>query len=141
MKKKEKFRLWNIRFKREGKQWSEPKLLQIKIDSNITIGHPTLSKDEKILIFSSDMPNGYGGKDLWMVKKEKSIWSKPENLGPLVNSRGDEMFPFLHSDGTIYFASTGHVGMGGLDIYKTNKDENGAYILPINLKTLLTLLE
>ena len=122
--------------KREGKLWSEPKLLQIKIDSNITIGHPTLSKDEKILIFSSDMPNGYGGKDLWMVKKEKrNIWSKPENLGPLVNSRGDEMFPFLHSDGTIYFASTGHVGMGGLDIYKTNKDENGAYILPINLKT------
>jgi len=111
-------------------------MLQIKIDSNTTIGHPTLSEDESILIFSSEMSGGYGGKDLWIVQKEKrNNWSTPINLGPSVNTKGDEMFPFLHTDGTIYFASTGHIGMGGFDIYKTSQDENGAYILPVNLKS------
>jgi peptidoglycan-associated lipoprotein len=122
--------------KRKGKLWGEPKLLQIKVDSNTTIGHPTLSEDESTLIFSSDMSGGYGGKDLWIVQKEKrNSWSTPINLGPLVNTPGDEMFPFLHTDGTIYFASTGHIGMGGFDIYKTSQDVNGAYILPVNLKS------
>jgi len=121
---------------RKGKDWSAPKMLQIKLDSNTTIGHPTLSEDESIMIFAADMKGGYGGKDLWMVNKEKrNNWSDPINLGPLVNTPGDEMFPFLHIDGTIYFASTGHVGMGGFDIYKTSQDENGAYILPVNLKS------
>ena len=122
--------------KRKGKLWGAPQMLQIKIDSNTTIGHPALSEDETTLIFSSDMSGGYGGKDLWIVQKEKrNTWSNPVNLGPMVNTPGDEMFPFLHSDGTIYFSSNGHVGMGGLDIYKTSQDENGAYKLPVNLKS------
>ena len=121
--------------KRKGKLWEAPQLLQIKVDSNTTIGHPTLSEDETILIFSSDLSGGYGGKDLWIsVKGKRNIWSDPVNLGPMVNTPGDEMFPFLHSDGTIYFSSNGHVGIGGLDIYKTSQDENGAYTLPVNLK-------
>ncbi|MBT3621287.1 MAG: OmpA family protein [Flavobacteriales bacterium] len=122
--------------KRKGKLWGAPELLQIKIDSNTTIGHPALSEDETILIFSSDMLGGYGGKDLWMsIKGKRNRWSDPINLGPMVNTPGDEMFPFLHSDGTIYFSSNGHVGMGGLDVYKTSQDENGAYKLPVNLKS------
>jgi len=122
--------------KRKGKLWGAPELLQIKIDSNTTIGHPALSEDETILIFSSDMLGGYGGKDLWMsIKGKRNRWSDPINLGPMVNTPGDEMFPFLHSDGTIYFSSNGHVGMGGLDVYKTSQDENGAYMLPVNLKS------
>jgi len=121
---------------RKGKLWGEPQLVQIKLDSNTTIGHPALSKDESMLIFSSDMLGGYGGKDLWLTQKEKrNTWSSPINLGPMVNTPGDEMFPFLHTDGSVYFSSNGHIGMGGLDIYKTSKDENGAYILPINLKS------
>jgi peptidoglycan-associated lipoprotein len=121
---------------RKGKLWGEPQLVQIKLDSNTTIGHPALSKDESMLIFSSDMLGGYGGKDLWLTQKEKrNTWSSPINLGPMVNTPGDEMFPFLHTDGIVYFSSNGHIGMGGLDIYKTSKDENGAYILPINLKS------
>jgi len=64
-------------------------------------------------------------------KRKRNNWSTPINLGPLVNTPGDEMFPFLHTDGTIYFASTGHIGMGGFDIYKTSQDVNGAYILPV----------
>ena len=122
--------------KRKGKLWGPTQLLQLKVDSNTTIGHPTLNDDETILIFSSDLSGGYGGKDLWIAVKEKrNRWSDPVNLGPLVNTPGDEMFPFLDSDGIIYFASNGHVGMGGFDIYKTSQDENGAYILPINLKS------
>jgi peptidoglycan-associated lipoprotein len=121
--------------KRKGKLWGASQLVQIKVDSNTTVGHPTLSEDETILIFSSDLSGGYGGKDLWIsVKEKRNRWSDPINLGPLVNTPGDEMFPFLASDGTIYFASNGHVGMGGFDIYKTSANENGAYILPVNLK-------
>ena len=122
--------------KRKGKLWGALQLLQIKVDSNTSIGHPALSEDETILIFSSDLSGGYGGKDLWIsVKGKRNNWSDPVNLGPMVNTPGDEMFPFLHTDGTIYFSSNGHVGMGGLDIYKTSQDENGAYKLPVNLKS------
>jgi len=121
---------------RKGRLWGETQLLQIKVDDNTTVGHPALSEDESVLIFSSDLSGGYGGKDLWIsIKGKRNIWSEPMNLGPLVNTPGDEMFPFLASDGIIYFASNGHVGMGGFDIYKTSQDENGAYILPVNLKT------
>ena len=121
---------------RKGKLWGATQMLQVKLDSNTTIGHPALSDDETVLIFSSDLAGGYGGKDLWMsVKEKRNRWSDPVNLGPLVNTPGDEMFPFLADEGVIYFASNGHVGMGGLDIYKTSEDENGAYILPVNLKS------
>ena len=122
--------------KRKGKNWLATQMLQVKLDSNTTIGHPALSDDETVLIFSSDLAGGYGGKDLWIsVKEKRNRWSDPVNLGPLVNTPGDEMFPFLADEGVIYFASNGHVGMGGLDIYKTSEDENGAYILPVNLKS------
>ena len=70
-----------------------------------------------------------------ICQEKRNRWSSPINLGPLVNTTGDEMFPFLASDGTIYFASDGHIGMGGFDIYKTSADENGAYVLPVNLKS------
>jgi len=121
--------------KRKGKLWGQPQILQIKIDSNTTIGHPALSEDETILIFSSDLKGGYGGKDLWLVRKEKrSGWSDPINLGPAVNTSANEMFPFLHADGALYFASNGHIGMGGFDIFKSSPNEHGAFSSIINLK-------
>ena len=121
--------------KRKGKIWGAPTLLQIKVDSNTTLGHPTINDDESILIFSSDLRGGYGGKDLWIVKQQKrGKWSDPVNLGPAVNTKGDEMFPFLHSDGTLYFSSTGHIGMGGFDIFKSTPDENNSYSSITNLK-------
>ena len=120
---------------RKGKVWSPPTILQIKVDSNTTLGHPTISEDEMTLIFSSDLSGGYGGKDLWIVKKQKrGKWSDPVNLGPAVNTSNDEMFPFLHSDGTLYFASSGHIGMGGFDIFKSYLDENDMYSSITNLK-------
>lgn len=125
----------------KGKIWGSLNKLQIKVDSNTTIGHPTISLDENTIIFSADMSGGYGGKDLWIVtkwsQKDGGIvgqWSDPANLGPAVNTDGDEMFPFLRSDGSLYFASNGHVGMGGFDIYKSELNENGIYSSAINLK-------
>ncbi len=120
---------------RKGRLWGTPQLLQVKVGDNTTIGHPALNQDETVMIFSSDLPGGYGGKDLWItVKQKRNTWSEPMNLGPLVNTTGDEMFPFITEDSTIYFASNGHVGMGGFDIYKTSKNKDGAYVSPINLK-------
>ena len=120
----------------KGKIWGSLNKLEVKVDSNTTIGHPTISADEKAVIFSAEMNGGYGGKDLWMVTRvARGQWSEPANLGPAVNTDGDEMFPFLHNDGSLYFASNGHVGMGGLDIFKSELNDNGIYVSAINLKS------
>ncbi len=79
--------------------------------------HPALSPDEKKLFFASDMPGGYGGMDLYFVEKLEKGWSKPINLGPDVNTRKNEVFPFFHESGTLFFTSDGHQGLGGLDMY------------------------
>ena len=122
--------------KRKGKLWGQPMLLQVKLDSNVTFGHPAVSDDESFVIFSSDMSGGYGGKDLWMVTKEqRGRWSIPVNLGPAINTPNDEMFPFIRDDNTIYFSSNGHVGMGGLDVYKSTKDELGVFSSVVNMKS------
>lgn len=109
---------------KEGDNWSEPELLPFFLDSvksdsvSVTIGHPALSADGKTLVFASDAEGGKGGRDLWKSSfdEEKKRWKKPVNLGD-VNTQGDEMYPFIHNDGTLYFASNGHIGMGGLDIF------------------------
>lgn len=80
--------------------------------------HPFITADGKYLYFSSDRTGGEGGKDLYRSAWNGSAWSSPQNLGPKVNTPGDEQFPFLHPDGTLYFASDGHPGFGHLDIFK-----------------------
>ncbi len=122
---------------RKGKLWAEAKKLQIKVDSGITVGHPAVTVDESTIFFSSDQKGGYGGKDIWVVQKiKRNRWSEPMNLGPAINTTGDEMFPFIHADdGTLYFASDGHIGMGGLDIYKSVPDSNLSFTSVINLKS------
>ena len=79
--------------------------------------HPTISPDETKLFFSSDMPGGYGGFDLWFVIKEGETWSAPINLGPGVNTSKNEVFPFMHASNTLFFSSDGYRGEGGLDIF------------------------
>jgi outer membrane protein OmpA-like peptidoglycan-associated protein len=82
--------------------------------------HPALSADETKLFFSSNMPGGYGGMDLYFVEKRYGEWTAPINLGPDINTSRNEVFPFMHDNGTLFFASDGHEGLGGLDIYMIN---------------------
>lgn len=102
--------------------WGDPQEVRLFKDSSITVGHPTLNRTDDTLYFSSDAPGGYGGKDIWFSVLEGDKWSVPENMGAQVNSSGDEMFPTMRKDGTLYFSSNGHPGYGGLDIFKAVPD-------------------
>lgn len=121
--------------KKKGTSWDIPEPITLGPDS-FTYGDPHLSGDELTLYFSSDMAGGYGGKDLWVAKRSKKTkaWETPVNLGPNVNTEGDERFPFLRDDGVLYFASNGHIGMGGLDIYKVEKISDDKWNKPVNMK-------
>jgi outer membrane protein OmpA-like peptidoglycan-associated protein len=92
---------------------------ELPFNSNdYSIVHPFLSPDEKRLYFASDMPGGQGGFDLYMAERQGNSWGKPINLGPGINTAGNEMYPFAHESGNLFFSSNGHEGLGGLDIYK-----------------------
>lgn len=112
-------------------KYSEPRSLPFNSDE-YSVLHPSLSDDGEILFFASDMPGGFGGYDLYASYLEDGRWSPPVNLGPTVNTEGNEVFPFHHESETLYFASNGLVGMGGLDIYKTT-DSYGSWTDPVNL--------
>jgi peptidoglycan-associated lipoprotein len=124
--------------KKSGDKWGEPKNIGILPDS-IIAAHPALSPDGRTLYFVSDMSGGSGGKDIWMATRnaEGDAWSKPKNLGPDINTSGNELFPYVRSDGTLYFSSDGLIGMGGLDIFKAVPQPDGSWIVqnmkaPIN---------
>lgn len=99
-----------------GEDWKNIKELPFNSDE-YSVGHPSLSKDNKLLYFVSDMPGGIGGTDLYVSKYDGTNWSAPLNLGPAINTKGNEMFPFVDDIGNLYFASDGHAGLGGLDIF------------------------
>src|SRR5690606_7591859 len=80
-------------------------------------GHPSLSADERLLFFVSDMPGGYGGTDIYVSRYEGNAWGAPVNLGDKINTPGNEMFPFVDEIGNLYFSSDGHPGLGDLDIF------------------------
>jgi peptidoglycan-associated lipoprotein len=101
---------------RSGGAWSEPKEVELLQDSTISVAHPALSPDGKYLYFVSDMDGGYGGKDIWRCEKLGQEWGAPENLGDVINTPSEEMFPSFRADGRLYFSSDGHGGFGGLDI-------------------------
>lgn len=86
-------------------------------DEEYSIGHPTLTPDGQIMYFTSDMPGGIGGTDIYMTKRNGDFWSDPENLGPEINTPNNEMFPFMDAKGVLHFASNGHPGLGGLDLF------------------------
>ncbi len=95
-------------------------------DKEYSVGHPTLSKDGKTLYFASDKPGGYGGVDIYLSTREiGGTWGTPINLGPKINTSGDDMFPFIADDGTLYFSSTGHTGLGGLDVFSSTLVKTG----------------
>lgn len=96
--------------------WADVKQLSFN-SKDYSCGHPAISADGNTLYFASNMPGGFGGTDLWKVNKIGEGWGKPINLGPEINTEGDEMFPFLTEDNVLYFASDGLPGLGGLDIF------------------------
>ncbi|MDX9903283.1 MAG: OmpA family protein [Bacteroidales bacterium] len=104
---------------REGTRWTDPVKEEILADS-LVAAHPAISPDGQTLYFVSDIPGGLGGKDIYRVTRTSpgSAWSRPENLGADINTRGDELFPYMRDNGWLYFASDGHIGMGGLDIFR-----------------------
>lgn len=114
--------------RQRGQTWEEPEKVVLTEDSSVSVGHPSLSPDDKILYFAGNLPGAVdGSKDLWMTtydRREKA-WKEPTNLGKIVNTPGDELFPFAHDDGYLYFSSNGHPGMGGLDIFRVKVGEDG----------------
>ncbi len=120
--KKEKLPCQIYTAKKRGRGWGEGEPIALRADS-FDIMHPTISEDELVIYFASNMPGGQGGFDIWMAERTRrtKAFGKPINLGPEVNTAGHEVFPFLRYDTTLYFSSNGHLGIGGFDIYKTTK--------------------
>jgi outer membrane protein OmpA-like peptidoglycan-associated protein/tetratricopeptide (TPR) repeat protein len=98
-----------------------------------SVGHATVTKDGKMMIFSSKKPGGKGYSDLYMSRLIGDKWSEPVSLGDTINTFGNEVFPFLANDSTMFFSSDGLLGYGGLDVYETNL-VNGHWTIPWNLK-------
>lgn len=104
-------------------EWSEPTLLELVGDSMIA-AQPALSEDGTKLYFVSDRIGGYGGKDIWVATdKGGGMYDTPENMGPEINTPGDEMFPSIRENGELYFSSNYHIGIGGLDIFKAQGED------------------
>jgi len=99
----------------------------------VSIAHPALSPSGRRLYFASDMPGGFGGTDLYFCELQDGSWGEPVNLGSAVNTSHDEAYPFVAADGTLYFASNGHPGLGGYDIYMATKSAEGAIAGAMNL--------
>jgi hypothetical protein len=112
--------------------WIPELIPQSFCTENANYSHPALSADEKIMIFASDKQDSFGGMDLYVTRYDSNKWSSPVNLGGLINTKGDEFYPFLDSDNNLYFSSDGLPGFGGYDIY-TCKYNGEAWDKPANL--------
>lgn len=118
-------------------EWSEIRKLGPGINDPVYWdSQPTVSADGNTIYFASDRPGGYGGIDLYFTKKDSKSgeWGVPQNAGPIINTKGDEKTPFIHSDSeTLYFSSNGHFGFGGYDIFYVRKDSTGKWREPENI--------
>lgn len=113
--------------KKEGDSWGDVKIVHFSSD-DYSVGHAAVSPDGKYLYFTSDMSSGMGGTDIWYSEIDSAgTLGEPQNLGWPVNTEGNEMFPFISDDGFIYFSSEGHLGLGGMDIYKSKIYDSDTY--------------
>lgn len=117
--------------KKQNGKWNKPEPFFLN-SSEYSVGHPALSPDGKTLYFVSDMEGGCGGTDIWSCSRLEGRWSKPVNLGKIINTTGNEMFPFEADNGDLYFASDGHPGFGSLDIFVSVKTGD-SWSLPRNM--------
>ena len=117
------------------KGWTEAENFGFIINTDFWESAPSLSPDKRDLYFSSNQAGGYGGKDIWVChRNEKGKWSRPENLGPVVNTAGDESCPFMYSDNqTLFFNSNGLLGYGSTDLFFTKKQQDTGWAKPVNL--------
>ncbi len=114
--------------------WSIPQSFGGTINSPAYEGMACLSPDNRQLYFVSDRPGGHGGMDIWVSNFDNGLWQEPHNLGPKINTVGNDMSPFLHIDGrTLYFSSNGRAGMGGYDLYMSHKINDTDWSAPVNL--------
>ncbi len=111
---------------RSDAKWSAPVKFEITADTISSYAHPAVSPDGNWLYFTSDMPGGHGGRDIWRINLRERAGSL-ENLGEWINTPGDEMFPTFRSDSVFYFASNGHPGFGGLDIFRAEQTKSGGW--------------
>ncbi len=117
----------------DGRRWSKPEPFKLN-NAEYSVGHPSLSEDGNTMYFASDMRGGYGGVDIYRISRDKNgNWGKQENLGPIVNTEGNELFPFYEEKSkTLFYASNGLQGLGGLDLFYS-RNTNGAFSEPKNL--------
>lgn len=113
-------------------KWTNIKALPFNND-NYSVGHPTLNKDETKLYFTSDMPGGVGGSDIYYVDITNDSYGTPINAGDIINTKKNELFPFLNTEDILFFSSDGHLGLGLLDIFATVYDENNMLTDVVNL--------
>ena len=116
----------------QGEAYGEAESMPFNSDEFST-AHPSLTADGNTLYFSSDMPGGYGGMDLYKSTKENGRWSPAFNLGVQINTEGNELFPVIHKSGKLYFSSNGHKGLGGLDIYSVDVLADGSFSVLENI--------
>jgi len=110
---------------KKGDKWKKVKAFKYNNTDEFSIGHPALTADGKILYFVSDMPGGFGETDIYYsVRQANDEWSAPVNAGNIINTAGRESFPSIGADGILYFSSDGHLGMGGLDLFKAVGQHN-----------------
>jgi len=123
--------------KYKNAKWSDEKAFAYNNADDYSVGHPSISPDGTIIYFVSDMPGGYGESDIYYcMKRVDNEWSQPQNAGNIINSPGKEVFPYVDADGTLFFSSDGHPGMGGLDIF-SSKGSRDDWSAPENLKSPL----
>jgi tetratricopeptide (TPR) repeat protein len=125
-----KYKLKISQYKYSDGKWIKQKPFPYN-NPNYNVAHPAISSDGNELYFSSDLPGGFGGMDLYVCRKTKKGWSAPVNLGSQLNTISNDVFPTILQDGTIYFSSDGLIGLGGLDLYYT-KNIDGNYLTPVN---------
>ena len=105
--------------------WFDEEVVSLPVKGSVA--HPAITDNGQVMYFVSDMPGGLGGTDIYKIERTKKGWSEPRNLGPLINTPANELFPTFHGSDKLYFASNGHFGLGGLDIYEATVREDSVF--------------